>query len=98
MDAAYKQLTWESLKPEFVEIYSETFTDEEIKGLTEFYKTPLGQKLVEKMPEISAKAGLLIQKRMPAIMADLQKSVAESLQKAKASTPGVPNTGTPPVQ
>ena len=102
MDTVYKQLSWESLKPDFVEIYGTTFTDDEIKGLTEFYKTPLGQKLVEKMPDISQKCAQIIQRRMPSIMGELQKIVAENLQQAnaarKTAPPASPDTGMPPSQ
>jgi hypothetical protein len=85
LDSVYKQMTWESLKPDFIQIYSEVFTEQEIKDLTAFYKTPLGQKLIEKMPEVSEKSMLIMQKRMPAMMADMQKTIQESVAQAKAA-------------
>ncbi|TXJ28877.1 MAG: DUF2059 domain-containing protein [Chitinophagaceae bacterium] len=36
-----------------VPIYSKHFTDEEVVGLIEFYKGPLGKKIVEKIPLIT---------------------------------------------
>jgi hypothetical protein len=40
-----------------VPIYDKYFSDEEIKGLLEFYKTPIGQKAVKTLPQITAEAG-----------------------------------------
>lgn len=39
-----------------VPLYDEHFTHEDIKKLIEFYKTDVGQKYVEKLPELSTKS------------------------------------------
>lgn len=53
---------WDSLRAEFdtqsllsktMPIYDKHFTHEEIKGLIAFYQTPLGAKVVEKMPAVA---------------------------------------------
>lgn len=50
-------------KPKFIEkfaqIYCEKFEAEELEKILEFYKTEIGKKLIEKMPEISSEAQLL---------------------------------------
>lgn len=84
MDVVYKQLTWESLKPDMMQIYAEVFTESEIKEITAFYQSPIGQKLIEKMPELTTKSMQLMQKRMVTIMPELQKSIAETAKEAKA--------------
>ncbi len=33
-------------------LYSESFTDDELKAVTEFYQTPVGQKFLEKSPQL----------------------------------------------
>jgi hypothetical protein len=54
------------------DIYAKHFTVEEIRGLQEFYNTPLGKKLSSKTPDISAEAmgqvGALLPQRLPALM------------------------------
>jgi hypothetical protein len=85
MDAVYSQLTWESLKPDFIQIYAEVFTEKEIKDLTAFYGTPLGQKLLEKMPELTGKSMQIMQKRMVTIMPEMQKIIKETIQEAKSA-------------
>ena len=84
MDATYKQLTWESLKPDFIQIYSEVFTEQELKDIAAFYRTPLGQKLLEKMPEVSTKSMQIVQKRMVTIMPEVQKVIKETIEREKA--------------
>ncbi|MEZ6068091.1 MAG: DUF2059 domain-containing protein [Planctomycetaceae bacterium] len=44
---------------QFVELYAEEFTEEELVQLNEFYQTPLGQKLLAATPKL-AQAGALV--------------------------------------
>lgn len=49
------QFDWDSLKPKFVQIYSDAFTEKQLKGFVKFYKSDVGTKLVESEPVIGAK-------------------------------------------
>ncbi|WP_281560239.1 DUF2059 domain-containing protein [Thalassomonas sp. RHCl1] len=40
------------IKAEMVELYAQTFSEKEIAELLTFYKSPTGQKLLEKSPEL----------------------------------------------
>jgi uncharacterized protein len=82
MDYIYDQLSWEKLKPEFLQIYVETFSEAELRELTAFYKTSLGQKLLEKTPELTAKAMQVSQKHIMAIMPEIQKMVTDAAKDA----------------
>ena len=46
------EMRWENMQEDFVALYLEVYSEEEIRGLTDFYKTPLGQKMLDKMPEL----------------------------------------------
>jgi uncharacterized protein len=48
-----KEFTPDELIELLVPIYSKYYSDEEIVALIKFYQTPLGQKVIEKMPLIS---------------------------------------------
>src|SRR5215813_9748034 len=39
-----KYMRWEVLKPQVVKLYTDAFTEAELRELTAFYKTPIGQK------------------------------------------------------
>jgi|TARA_B100001964_G_C13870141_1_gene438307 hypothetical protein len=41
-----------AVKEEMAKIYAEAFTAEEINELNKFYSTPIGQKFLEKSPEL----------------------------------------------
>ena len=50
-------LNWESVKEDTITAYTHAFTEPELKQLTEFYKTPLGKKANEKLPQLAFIAG-----------------------------------------
>ena len=42
---------WKKLEPELVSIYTSQFTERELAELIEFYESPLGKKMLDKLPE-----------------------------------------------
>ena len=51
-----KKFDADAVTGQLVGIYDKHFTDDEIRGLLEFYGSPLGQKLASEMPKISREA------------------------------------------
>lgn len=79
-----KHMSYESLKPEMVAIYSETFTLTELKEINAFYKTPTGSKTIEKMPELMARGGQIGAQRVQDNIQELQEMIkveSERIQK-----------------
>ena len=70
MDAIKARMSWERLRPQYVKLYAETFTDQEIDGMLAFYESPVGHSVLQKMP-------LLMQKSMSLGMAQLADVVPE---------------------
>jgi hypothetical protein len=52
---ATKYLTWDAMVPEMTRVYEATFTETEIRQMTDFYRTPTGQKVLATMPELMEK-------------------------------------------
>jgi hypothetical protein len=77
-DFLNKYMSWASMKDDMVKIYVSEFTEPELKELTAFYKTPLGKKTVEKMPQLLVKGAELSQKRMQEHLPELQAAIAAS--------------------
>ncbi|MBV8124605.1 MAG: DUF2059 domain-containing protein [Burkholderiaceae bacterium] len=69
----HDELAWEKFEPMCVRLYKETFTEEEVRGMLSFYKTPAGQAVINKMP-------LLVQKTMVDVQG-LLAGTAPKLQK-----------------
>jgi hypothetical protein len=52
MKWATDTLSWEKMGPRMTDLYMRTFTESEIRELTAFYKTPIGQKTLQKLPAL----------------------------------------------
>ena len=78
-----KHMSWQSIEPEMAKIYMQEFTEAEIKEMSTFYKTPLGQKVITKTPAMMAKGAEIGQARVQQNMAELQKMIADEEAKQK---------------
>jgi hypothetical protein len=78
-----EKLSWENLKPSFIKIYSETFSEEEIGGIVDFYKSPAGQALTNKMPQLMQKSMAITQNLMSELMPEIAKMSEELSKKYK---------------
>jgi hypothetical protein len=77
MDSYQKKFNPDDMTDGLVAIYDKHFTEDEIKGLLQFYGSPLGQKYAAEMPKVSAEsssAGRAISLRVARdVMQDLRK-------------------------
>jgi uncharacterized protein len=81
-DILRKALDWTALKPQLVAIYDEVFSEEEVAGAVAFYKTPAGQALLNKMPDLMSRTMQWTQQLMQSVMPDLQRLNKELEEKA----------------
>jgi hypothetical protein len=75
MDLVMGTVSYKALEPEIVQLYVDTFTDEEIDGISTFYKSPTGQAMLKKTPQL-----------MAAMMQFMQGKIADLQPKLKALT------------
>ena len=76
-----KYLHWESVKEDTITVYTQEFTEPELKQLTEFYKTPLGKKANEKMSRLAIVPGEIGLKRAQENQAELRQMIEEERSK-----------------
>jgi hypothetical protein len=89
------ELSWDNLKDGMIQVYRETFTQEEIDGIIAFYKSPAGQALIDKQPALMKNTMALMQQRMGPMMQKIQamtEETARELRAAKANEAGTPAT------
>ena len=55
-------MDWGRLKEEFATLYVSVYTEPELRELTTFYKSPLGQKMLGKMPQLLQQSMQLAQR------------------------------------
>lgn len=73
-------LKWEELEGEFVRLYAEAFTAEELEEITAFYQTPAGKKALTVTPDLMAKGMLMGQKQIEARKGELEKLITPIIQ------------------
>lgn len=76
-----KHLGFAALKDDLVKIYTDEFTEDELKKATEFYSTPAGKKMAAKMPLLMQKGGELGMKRVQENADELRKVIEDELKK-----------------
>ena len=80
-----KEMSWNNLKKDYIDIYAETFAEEELRGIIKFYKTPVGKKFIEKQPELMQKSVQISQKKINALMPKIQQLTMEAIDTHKES-------------
>ncbi|MFC4160033.1 DUF2059 domain-containing protein [Chitinimonas lacunae] len=78
-----EEVSWEKLKPFYLEVYSQSFSQEEIDGLIDFYQSPTGKAFVAKMPVVMEKTMSLLEKRMQPMAERVAKATESALQAAR---------------
>ena len=78
-----KHMSYAGLKEDFITIYTDTFTEKELKDIKAFYLTPTGKKMAEKMPELTSKGMLLGAKRVEENQAELREMIQEEASRPK---------------
>ena len=82
-----EELSWAKLKPGFVAIYAETFTQPEVDGLIAFYEGPIGKALAAKTPQITQRSFQMMQERMGPTMQRVMQVAREEVEKERAKSP-----------
>ncbi len=59
-----EKMSWERMKPEYVRLYASLYTEDELRQLTAFYESPVGQKSIRIQPEVTARLFGIIQRLM----------------------------------
>ncbi|MGH7128168.1 MAG: DUF2059 domain-containing protein [Planctomycetaceae bacterium] len=61
-----EHMSWDALRPGYVRIYADVYTEAELRELIAFYRTPIGRKTVEVSPRLirrSAEVGARIMRQ-----------------------------------
>lgn len=87
MEFLNENMSYESLKPELIKMYSEEFTSSELREINAFYSTNVGKKSIEKMPKLMMQGGQLGATRVQENIGDLQAMIqaeSERIQKLQS--------------
>jgi hypothetical protein len=80
-----EELAWSQLEPSYVDLYSKTFSQSEIDGMLQFYKSAAGKAVIAKMPVMMSNLMQMMTARMQSIMPRIMKVAEEYVPKIQAA-------------
>jgi uncharacterized protein len=84
---------WDKLEPEYTRMYAAAFTEQQMDDILAFYKSPTGQAMIEKNPELLQQSSALAQQRMAEATPQIQKLIKDFMtQTANKPPQGKPST------
>jgi hypothetical protein len=87
-NAALEQAVgWDKLKPDMVKLYTSNFNEQEMKDLIRFYESPLGKKVLEQMPSLTAQSAQLTQSKLEPAVPKVNQLLADMTAKLTPKKP-----------
>lgn len=87
---------WKIVEPDYIKLYSDTYTEPELDSILGFYKSPAGQAMLSKSPEISTKSIGITQQHMAAIEPQLRQMVQDFVKQTTPSSSAPPTLNSLP--
>ncbi|UOG73728.1 DUF2059 domain-containing protein [Hymenobacter tibetensis] len=75
-----KYMGWPAIKEDIAALYTQEFTEKELKELSKFYQTPTGRKTIQKMPQLMMAGMEIGQKRVQEHLPELQQVIGEKMK------------------
>jgi hypothetical protein len=80
LDLVKSRISWEKMRPSYIKLYNETFSDEEVSGMLAFYQSPPGRAMLAKMPALLTKLIEVAQGQMAELQPEIQRIMREARQ------------------
>lgn len=98
-DAILKEdMAWDKVKEQYLDLYTKVFTEEETKGLVDFYKSDLGKKVTAKMPELMQQSMTVSRSYMQTVVPKLEALTEEMRKEFAPAAPASPTKPTAPAE
>ena len=81
-------LSWQEMRPMYVQLYKQTFTREDVVAMAEFYESSAGQSLLDKTPALMQNVMVAVQQKMVPLMEQLRKDIEEIANETPAGHEG----------
>ncbi len=80
-------LSFEQVKPAMIKLYDDAYTEAELDGILAFYKTPSGQAMLAKTPDLMSKVMAIVNERMTALEPQVEKLADDMQRQMSAAEP-----------
>ncbi len=71
----------------YLQCYKETFTQQDVDGVVAFYKSPAGQAVASKYPEVMQKAQTLMQAKLASLSTNVEKDLDQMISDLEKAEP-----------
>lgn len=86
-----KYVNLKNFGPQLSRIYTDSFSEAELREMIAFYKTPTGQKAISLMPEMTRKSGEIGAKVVQDHQEELNQMIATRMQELEQQAPPKPS-------
>ena len=89
-DILRRSLSWEEMRPLYIDVYKKTFTREDVRAMAKFYESRAGQSLLDKTPALTQNLMGAVQQKVLPLLEQLKTeldTVAVEPVKAPEVTP-----------
>jgi hypothetical protein len=76
-------MSWDSLKPDYIKLYADTYSETELDGIIAFYRSPVGEKMLEKTPELLKASSTIAMSHMGLVEPKLHQMMNDFEQQMK---------------
>ncbi|MBI3939322.1 MAG: DUF2059 domain-containing protein [Acidobacteria bacterium] len=90
-----KYASWEYLKDDILHLYTDAFTESELKEISAFYRTKIGQKVLELFPELMGRSMALGNQKAQEHIGELQEMVRKRQKELEQENPKQENQEKP---
>lgn len=87
------ELGWKKLRDDYVQVYVDNFTEDELAQLIEFYRSPIGQKFVERTGPMLAASVKIAQKHFSRVLPQIHTLSIDMSKALKAAADGSDGAG-----
>ena len=70
-----KALSWEEMRPVYLDVYKKTYTREDVRAITKFYESAAGQRMLDKNPALMQNIMTAVQQKMVPMLDELQAEI-----------------------
>ena len=82
-----KYMGFDNLKADLARIYADAFTQAELEELARFYRTPVGRKVLDKMPELTVLGARMGEQKVEEHLGELEGMIAREAQRLQSYRP-----------
>jgi len=68
-----EKMQWQQIEEKVVDLYVASFSEAELKEMVAFYKTPLGQKMIDKMPTVMLRTAEISRQQMRFVIPEVKE-------------------------